>query len=916
MQPVAYDASIFFGTNFLVSVTNTAYGATITASAFGPDATIQGSTFTNVPGRIEIAATKVLDLTRARIDGQSYLSLKSTNHFVGSPGAQIFSPVSDINLATTNDLMAITNLIRPTVQRMAGQLDIWSGRWTNTDATGLASTYSVTVVDSKLATEVPSQIQDLKLRAPKLIVSDILNIFGSLLLDTEQITITTNDLNAPTITGEINLTSTDLLWSPSFPRLQYLTNFGKISASNSIFFAGARRPPFFTGTYDEPYQAFVNHGILISQGNDTWANYYEFSGTNLGGNGPITVRASSATITNGAFETAADIAITSGSLLISNQVLQASRSISLSVSGAITDGFGVTNANFWTAGDGFNLLVKPASGDLLTTTLTNNAAPEANVVNLSAADDRGCSPDGFQNNGAIGRMVLNGGENSLFTFAAVSGNKALYIDSLELIGFTATNRDILGNFAPGLFVDPNMKVYYGQALANGASVAEKLNGLSDGRLCWVSNYNCGFFSSTNLLYPDGTTNRVNTALAQSCDIDSNGNGIPNCMDPAPIPGGGGDCVFSSTGTSSTNSLDASGGGNVNNTNSSNRLPTLAFHIAPQGVITTNAFPPSKTVYSGLFFDPNGVAGLSSGSFSAKASDSRGGFSASLTTANGKRGFTGRFDASGRFTGTVPKTTLTVSLQLDLHVGDQIHGTVTDGHWSAVLLADRQVAAPSKAGSYVLVIPGDAQDAATPGGDGFGTATVDSAGNVKWSGSLADGTRISQSSALSKQGIWPIYAPLYSGKGAIVSWIQLTNQSDSDLGGDLIWLKPTGTSVKYYPSGFTNKVAATGSAYHAPAAGTRAINITHGELMLAGGGLHSNITNSLSLGLNNRVTVPAGTRMTLTITPSSGLFKGTTLNPDTGKTVPFQGVLFKKANIGVGYFLGTVQSGEVYLSPAQ
>src|SRR5262249_37429809 len=36
------------------------------------------------------------------------------------------------------------------------------------------------------------------------------------------------------------------------------------------------------------------------------------------------------------------------------------------------------------------------------------------------------------------------------------------------------------------------------------------------------------------LYPDGTTNRLNTALVQSCDIDSNGNGIVNCLDPAPV----------------------------------------------------------------------------------------------------------------------------------------------------------------------------------------------------------------------------------------------------------------------------------------------------------------------------------------------------------------------------------------------
>jgi hypothetical protein len=54
---------------------------------------------------------------------------------------------------------------------------------------------------------------------------------------------------------------------------------------------------------------------------------------------------------------------------------------------------------------------------------------------------------------------------------------------------------------------------------------------------------------------------------------------------------------------------------------------------------------------------------------------------------------------------------------------------------------------------------------------------------------------------------------------------------------------------------------------------------------------------------------------VTITSASGLFKGSALNPATGKAMPFQGILFKKANVGVGYFLGVDQSGEVYLSPA-
>jgi len=89
------------------------------------------------------------------------------------------------------------------------------------------------------------------------------------------------------------------------------------------------------------------------------------------------------------------------------------------------------------------------------------------------------------------------------------------------------------NGLANLYFDPGMKIYYAQLIINGVSWAEKLNHQNGGGLNWVAAY-AGAFSSTNMLYPDGTTNRLNLALVQSCDIDSNGNGTPNCLDPAPI----------------------------------------------------------------------------------------------------------------------------------------------------------------------------------------------------------------------------------------------------------------------------------------------------------------------------------------------------------------------------------------------
>jgi hypothetical protein len=142
-------------------------------------------------------------------------------------------------------------------------------------------------------------------------------------------------------------------------------------------------------------------------------------------------------------------------------------------------------------------------------------------------------------------LILDGlDDGSLFSFLRTGPTNALYVDLLEFKN--STTNTLSGNLPGsldfvGVKLDSNFTIYYAQAIVNGLSIAEKLNGsygvadTNGGRFCWVSNYNSGFWSSTNLVYSDGTTNRLNTALVTSCTIDSNNNGTPNCTDPNPVP---------------------------------------------------------------------------------------------------------------------------------------------------------------------------------------------------------------------------------------------------------------------------------------------------------------------------------------------------------------------------------------------
>src|SRR6266568_3398188 len=89
----------------------------------------------------------------------------------------------------------------------------------------------------------------------------------------------------------------------------------------------------------------------------------------------------------------------------------------------------------------------------------------------------------------------------------------------------------------GLEIDDNMTIYFADATINGVSAAEHINGANHGHLVWVPSY-AGNFSSTTLSWTN-TTGQVyyytmNSALRNSCAIDSDGDGQVNCVDPTPI----------------------------------------------------------------------------------------------------------------------------------------------------------------------------------------------------------------------------------------------------------------------------------------------------------------------------------------------------------------------------------------------
>lgn len=297
-----------------------------------------------------------------------------------------------------------------------------------------------------------------------------------------------------------------------------------------------------------PYANFINSGLVSGQGSTIWANNFVSSGTVSNyALGSFTLKSLTTTLTNGFNLAGGDISITSGSLVASNVVLVSGRSITLRVTNLLTD-TGVTNGSIWTVqstngvgGNGLIMPIKPALGDLLGTTITNNAAgPNKQVINIWAGQNRGVSVNGYTNNEAVGRLILDAlGTSSSFKFSGASVSNALYVDYLEFRDAMTNGINNSYDFTPNLPISTNMVIYFAQAVANGTSIAAKIDEASKagrnsgGRLRWVPAY-VGNFSSITIIYPDGSTNVVNAALAASTSIDSDGDGTANASDPTPF----------------------------------------------------------------------------------------------------------------------------------------------------------------------------------------------------------------------------------------------------------------------------------------------------------------------------------------------------------------------------------------------
>jgi len=457
----------------------------------------------NAPGRVEITGG-TMDLSRARIRAENYINITSSN-LIGNSNTVFDAPFVNFKFTTTNEQLVIDNLVSNSVRRLQGELSAWSATWTNFLPVGLVTQTVILhalIVDHNFTADSPVFFGDLSVKGNSFIVNDSVIPQLSLLIDAAAVTLGSNGvLSFPGDAGALQ-----------FPALRCLTNFGFISIS------GIGR---FGTDVPQPLSNVINHGTISAASLEISARLFEDTGSLQSFFGPLSLQFTSGLLSNDFISANGNLSITGSSNTAIGSTLSSGAALIFNLTNHLGDS-GPASLNFWSVRDGFQFLTRPATGDLLGTTLLSTAPSFAAVSHLSALTNRGATTNGYGNNAALGRLILDGGPASLILFSPIGTNQAIYVDFLEL-------RNGATNYLTALQIDPGMTVYF----ADANLPAEKLDGALNGRLRWVSSY-AGANSSTTVTNSDGSTVVVNRALRDSSTIDSDADGIPNRYDATPF----------------------------------------------------------------------------------------------------------------------------------------------------------------------------------------------------------------------------------------------------------------------------------------------------------------------------------------------------------------------------------------------
>ena len=353
-----------------------------------------------------------------------------------------------------------------------------------------------------------------------------------------------------------------------------------------------------------------------------------------------------------------------------------------------------------------------------------------------------------------------------------------------------------------------------------------------------------------------------------------------------------------------------------------QAPTNATNFVLAAKFIPDPLPTLGGTYEGLFLTA-GNLDFDGAGFMSLALSTDGSFSGSILYHGVTYYYTGKFDSAGNATiaGVMDGATQTISLTLQKSNAEGVITGTFSGTSSTTLVQLERLAptlpstnAPTP-GRYTFVILTNSTNppsSQSPGGSGYGTGTIATSGTFALSGTLGDGTPFIASPRVTRQGKWPLYVTLDSGRGALWGWITFNTNPVQTLQASLSWIRQANGAAELYPAGLTNQVSFAASPYTPPELGERVLNWVYGLVHLTGTDLFPTLTNVLKLSTNNTFEVmsPNSGLFHLTLDTPSGLVSGSFVHPWFGTTNSVHGAVLGASNYIRGQYSSGTQIGSL------
>lgn len=483
------------------------------------------------PGRVKISA-KNLDLTDARIRAEGAIWIEA-DHIVSTENAAIDCQNLNLRLGSTNGLLVITNIARANVERLGGSIEANSLAWQNQytipvwngdsfEDRNVATHYSLLVVDGSFSLTNDVSVNEMILTSEKVVIEDAMKVLSKLSFPTAESLEINNYLKLGT-----GPTMGQYYWDKRVaPVLRSLVINGVLDVPEVQKFGTDR---------DVRYDLWANYGTNTAYNTHIDTKVFKNAGR-LTAAEFVTVNADNATIEDSRIVTGQGFTFKSQNAKIRNQTNVTSGILSLDVRGILTDG-GAPADSYFEAWKGVDVKTKPAKGDLLGSKVLVVATNFTTSVIRWPGEDRGATTSGYQDNLALGQLVLTNGVLGKVEFRGnEKGKSAIYVDSLEFSNLAKGDLyegDLLKGEIDNVIIPENYTVYF----ATSNLPEELLDGMYDGRLRWVKEYP-GYHSSMPF-YVIGVdkTIQVNRMFRQSTLHDSDGDGTANGYDLTPFGGG-------------------------------------------------------------------------------------------------------------------------------------------------------------------------------------------------------------------------------------------------------------------------------------------------------------------------------------------------------------------------------------------